>query len=218
MRVGYQVVSIAAVRCDTAHTHFVYFIPGSYLENEWVNEWFGSHFNTIAVRLGPAGVIVAPLVGREREYRESFETRGQIGAELVELGESFREDWRAATRHVLHTGWPLLVVSQRAFDPDDDRRENADFAIVNLSTCSEPQLARLVDGLIERSQTNRDLVPALEDLTRDWARPTGLGSLAAWIAEEGLELKPNLFGIGLNVNAIAAWYRRRRMHPHDPPS
>ena len=204
---GYRVSSVLAIAAEDPHSHFLDFLPTRRVRYEWINDWVASRFDSLAAKLGPDAVIVTAPVGREEEFWRSM-SRTQ-----VELMQSFQPDRRYADPGFLHSGWPFLVVSRRplavpAGPPAE--REHADFAAVNLAEYAEPELGVLLDELVERARAGADLLDAVPSLM---SGPHAISKGSDWHFDQALELKPNVFGIGLNVNAIFASlrsYRARR--------
>lgn len=206
---GYRIASVAAVEMDGFHAHFAYYIPSLRFEYAWINVWFEAHFDALAARIGPlGGVVIAPLAGREQAYRDSFASNAALA-----LDESFQvsrgTDRRAS--QILHSGLPLLVVSQRPVGTRNPDAHSADFAAINLAGYDEQGLGRLLDALLAAIAENRDVIDAIPASTLASPQSALVGSdNVAWLVEHGLELKPNVFGIGLNVNAIISWFRDYR--------
>lgn len=193
---GFFVSSGAALSGDTKHGLFLFFVPTSRLQYEWINSWIYERFRDLARRLGPEAVIVAPSEGSE--YRD-------LGSEVDRAGRAFPFD-------ILESEFPFLVVSHspEALVSGDETSALA----INLAAFDDKEaLARLFDELILASRSGvRDvrrihLTVPMKDLTGEYNTDQGNWDFAF---EEALELKPNLFGLGLNINAVAKWFRKWR--------
>jgi hypothetical protein len=116
-------------------------------------------------------------------------------------------------------GHPLLIVSRfplSVLQGRDDQQLH-DFVVIDLSdVATQDQLAGLIDGLITAGvNSEQDVLPRIPDV----ARRSGLGSsgrshVLSGVLEEGLELKPNVMGIGLNINGLIRLIRQRLEETH----
>jgi hypothetical protein len=123
---------------------------------------------------------------------------------LSGFSEALGWDHEASTVF-LHTGLPFLVVSRRPVRPADNP---APFAAINLASLDEAKLLLLFDSLIEAASEGADLVDRAPDLGSALAGHD-LDDDAA-LFEQAIEIRPSIFGVGLNGNALLEWLRRRR--------
>jgi hypothetical protein len=111
---------------------------------------------------------------------------------------------------VLHSHFPFFVISREPLGRSADG-DAVPFAVVNLAALDEPGLTQLVDDLVEEARRGGDLMDCVPEMAVDLSneyddRYGGWGFAFA----EALELKPNVFGVGLNGNAIVEWLRARK--------
>lgn len=197
---GYRVSRFLSVSSTDTHDYFLYFLSTRWFAYEWVNRWVDHHFDALAMELGDANAV---LIAAPRGQR-----RG-----ASDLNESL---WRAVdmeqpVEEALHSGAPALIVSRRPLGVREDG--DVECAIVNLAAYDEQGISALFDGLIGEMQRGGDpfvAIPDAPDMTDRWHE---------WL--KAFELKPNVFGLGLNGNAvidlIRSWRQRRRDDGADPP-
>lgn len=192
---GYMITSLAALS-DDGHGLFLIFFPTNQLKYEWINTWIYERFGLIAQRLGPEAVLVAPV------YREGY--RDNLRPECP--------FWFGRDADILlHTGFPFLAVTR---DPNMVSSPKSDAVLINLAAFqNELSLSGLFDELIATKSTelparlaNLPISIPSTDLRHDDEYPPR----GAWILSEALELKPNFFGLGVNINNMAdRWFRGR---------
>lgn len=190
--------AIANLQGDSFHDTFLIFVPGGRsLEYQWIDRWMYEKFGTMARELGPKSVLVAPPEG---EAYADFNDK---------LGPERRLGWvpqGVGAVNMLHRGYPFLMITGSPGSMTSaDGTSSFDGFVVNLAAFRDgSQLARFFDGLI-RGSRERHSVDRLAELVPN----TNVGAVR-FLAEEGFEIKPNFFGVGVNVNAIAGWWNNRR--------
>jgi hypothetical protein len=212
---GYRVTSFLSISADDTQKHFLYFLPTRWLAYEWINAWMDQHFDSLASSLGPSAVLITTPSGRRAEYTED---RSMIEG-LLRRSLQPSDDPHAAYSgwavdppwDSLHAGAPVLIASRRPLPLNSDGP--VDCVAINLAAYDEHGLATLLDRFILAVQTGEDplaVIPTAADRT-NWSRYDFL---------KALELKPNVFGVGLNGNAVIdlvrKWRERRReTEPHE---
>jgi hypothetical protein len=191
---GYRVNTALTVGHYDGHVSFLYYVPSFGTEFEWINQWMDKNFDLIAQEIGPTAVIVAPHANTRDEYRHSL--RDAIHWRELE-NVSGLDDLK-----------PALVVSRRPLRAGDV----PDAAVIDLSLApSINVIARLMDGLTVALRAKQDLQEQLPIILRkipELVEPHGDHRLSRLV--RFLELKPNFFGVGININEIAETFRRRR--------
>lgn len=204
---GYRVTSFLSVGSADRHDHFLYFLPTRWLAYEWINTWIDEHFDSLASHLGPSAVLITTPRGVKAEHTYGWDSIEEM------LHRSLRpsNEQAAGSTHVrrqpwesLHSGAPVLIVSRRPLTPRDN--ESVDCVAINLAAYDKHGIATLLDQLIQAVQSGDDplaAVPTALDRT-DWSRYEFL---------KALELKPNVFGVGVNGNAVIDLVRKwRKQH------
>lgn len=185
---GYMVSSLLTVGVDDPHRSFIYYLPTDRFAHQWVNDWIYDRFQKVAGRLGPNAVLIAP---HDRDnLQESF-------------GEAL--DWESED-DFLHAGLPFLVVSRRPVRPSGDG-EPTPFAAINLASLDEAKLGELFDVLVEAASKDGDLLDSIPTLGAKLANDD---SDDRHYFSQAIELKPHIFGIGLNGNLLLDFFSRRR--------
>ena len=195
---GYIVSSLLSVGKDDPHRSFIYYLPTRRFAYQWINDWIYQQFHEVAARLGPDAVLIAPPPGRDR-YRD------WTPESLIRGFSDALEGCHEGSTEFLHTGLPFLVVSRRPVRPGDDP---APFAAINLASLDETKLLLLFDILIEAASEGADLVDRIPDLGSKLVR-NDLDDDAD-LFDQAIEIKPSIFGIGLNGNVLLEWLRQRR--------
>ncbi len=192
---GYYVSSVLSVSGGSPHDTFIYFLPSRRLEHDWVNEWIRERFGRIAAQLGPSAVLITSTPGREQDYLSSFES----------VDSTFRAV--DGSVDVLHSGFPFLVVASTPVGAGSSHVGEPGI-VVNLAGFDPGSLARLFDALIDGRRALDDLISLIPDTSRDLSDEYD-SDLGGWdfAFQRAIELKPNVFGIGLDLNAI---YQRIR--------
>lgn len=194
---GYMVTALAAIGEDDYHSLFLTYIPShGRVATEWVNDWIYAKFSSLAATLGPDAVLIAPA---NRYGDRDFQGLRGI----------FRGSDR--TTGFIHAGYPLLVVSCSPMRASAvDRDVNA--IVINLAAFRDDAgLAGLFDQLAEQSRNHADDVRSLRldvpdvDLTPQHDDTGGWG----YLFNLAVQLKPNMFGVGLDLNEIATFLSSR---------
>lgn len=191
---GYRVTSALTIGHGDGHVSFMYFVPSFRIGFSWISEWFDHHFDAIAFRIGPNAVIVSPFQQTLDQYRR-------------ELSQAI--DWQnLGQQDVLSGECPFLVVSGRPLQVDSP----AMVAVIDLSFADTPSvLARLMDDLASAIAMRENLVddmPAILRRIPEFSKSSRVESAVEVVRM--LELKPNFMGVGINLNAIVEWFRKRR--------
>ncbi|WP_162908294.1 hypothetical protein [Allorhizocola rhizosphaerae] len=203
---GYRVSSILLIPPNDKHCAFVYYVPTYSVRYSWINDAVYDAFELVASRLGPRAVLIGPHKDNPYAYSDSL-------TQVFMEGEArANRDWRSS---FLHVGLPFLIGTRRPLSVEDPP-EMTDLAAINLAAFKDADSIRgLLDLIIAATRTGRDLVEDLPRIERqahqvvkaydddeildedDWS----------FVFEKALELKPNVFGLGLNLNAVATWLR-----------
>lgn len=186
---GYKVHSVMSVSSADGHEYFVYYLPAAKIASLWLNNWINSNFDLLASKLGPKAVLITAASGQEDSFRHS--------AHEIEdnLSESLRPVGGHREEAVLHEGAPMLLVT-RAPLRIDLPADTVECAAINLSAYGEGELAALFDHLIEAIEEERDPLEGIPVALIDGRKDD------VYRYSEALELKPNIFGLGVNGNAI----------------
>ena len=212
---GYYVSSVTVISPDDNHNYFAYYLPTTRLRYEWINEFFTSNFSLIADKIGPEGVIVAPTVNASEEY----------SSELIRLLEEFYPMGRSA--RFIHSGFPFLVVSRRpiASGTIHGSKELECVALNLAAVRDEEELRNLVDTLILACLSRvDDILPLASGLAKDLSKEHNDEHGWSFSFKEAVEIKPNVFGIGINVSSILSdmhrnikIYRQRKLNKEIGP-
>jgi hypothetical protein len=197
---GYKVISFLSVSSTDGHEYFLYYLPARGMASLWLNQWINSNFDRLASELGPRAVLITSPEGAEDSFLES--ARGVQGL----LDASLRAD---EDNFVLHEGAPMLLISRlplRADQPQD----TVECAAINLAAYDPNRLAELFDHLIVSTRKGEDPIDGipLADVK---------GSPPRYGYSEVLELKPNIFGVGVNGNAVIEMLKRWRQQRRSGP-
>lgn len=200
---GYIVSSVLAIGNNDSHDSFIYYLPTSRVRYEWINDWVYQRFNSLATKLGPTAVIVAPPPVSVDEYWESLESEFGVGSSFCPVDESFGH-----TEGVLHSRLPFFIVSRRPIGAVNIH-DVAPFGIISLAGLDEVRLTQLVDSLVEVARRGGDLVECAPQLD---AGISGEMTKDEWThaVARAIEIKPHIFGIGLNVGSILSWFCQRK--------
>lgn len=199
---GYKVNSFLSVSRADGHEHFLYYLPAAGMASLWLNEWIQSNFDRLASNLGPQAVLITAPEGREAEFRKS-------GIEIFRLlRDSLDPVDRSQAFDLLHGGGPVLIVSREPLYPEKPKAE-IKCAAINLSAYDPQGLAVLFDQVIDALETEVD---PLEIISGSEVGKDSPG----YEYFEALELKPNIFGVGIDGNAVIRmlrkWRERRQDH------
>jgi len=189
---GYSVSSIFTVSPDDKHSYFVYYVPGRQpyynFSIQWVNEWMHKNFHNIASSIGPIGLIITPPQTRDSfQFRESY-FNGLYGV----LDEVLEHDY------FLHEPFPFLIITKSPLKKEEKMSEGYLVNMVNFK--NEQELNTFFDKLIQQIRTNNwekivEIFPE-QELAKE---PDTYGRwYKGW--NEIIQLKPNFFGIGININ------------------
>jgi len=200
---GYKVSSFLSVSVADGHEHFLYYLPARGMASLWLNDWVDSNFDRLASKLGPHSVLITSPEGRENEFWKS-------GYEVARLlHESLEPRYGTLAGDLLHAGGPVLIISRKPLRPGH-QDEEIECAAVNLSAYDSQSLAGLFDRVIEALDAGADpleVIPSSE---------IGKGS-EEYQFIEALELKPNVFGIGIDGNTVIRmlkkWRKQRQKRP-----
>jgi hypothetical protein len=194
---GYVVSSIAAIGSDDYHVYFVYYAPTRLLQYEWINGFFKERFFMIADKIGPTGVIITPTLGAEEGYT----------GELLDATWGMGEKWAQRARF-LDAGFPFLIMSRGPIDPrvpaQTSDEDEPNFVALNLAAArDESELAGLIDTLIQAClRGEEDVLPLVSGLSRNLSGEYDGKYGVVRMFSEALELKPNVMGLGVNINSI----------------
>ncbi|MFG1606115.1 hypothetical protein [Actinoplanes sp. NPDC049265] len=185
---GLKVSRVLTVGESDEYAWFLYYVPSSSIEYDWINTWMATHFDRVAESIGSGALLIAPFPSRQERYVEDL-------AEAI--------DWFGLSEAGREIGWnPALVATRVPLRADT----GSEATVIDLAqAASEQHLARLLDTVAGQIRDGGDLT-----------RPSA-GRFDRALSLLGfLELKPNVAGVGLNVNAVAEWYRRRRGEARRP--
>lgn len=198
---GYQISSILGVASDDLHSYFLYYIPSQgfeYRKCEWMNEYMAKNFTRIAQLVGPNAVFITPLDYNRREYYEKVNTIEGFFCR----GEGRRRDILA----ICHSGRPFLIFSKTPLCENT----SGDGIIIDLAGIQdEATLGAVLDAIIKTicSDSFEDFVNHLPELTPSEDRPDPMHLDLTTM----LELKPNVFGLGVNLNAVIDYVSKKIM-------
>jgi hypothetical protein len=179
---GLKVSRVLAVGENDAYAWFLYYVPSNALQHGWINDWMAAHFDRVAERIGPDAVLIAPFASRQEAY-------------IKDLAEAI--NWSRLSEANRQIGWnPALIATRLPLRADAE----PEAMIIDLDLVpSERRLAMVLDAVAEQIREGGEITGPVN------GRGDGaLGVLGF------LELKPNIAGVGLNVNAFVESYRRRR--------
>lgn len=197
---GFKVSSFLSISIADGHEHFLYYLPARGMGSLWLNDWVASNFDRLASKLGPDAVLITSPEGRENEFWES-------GYEVMHLmHDSLEPHYGTLAGDFLHGNGPVLIISRKPLRPEH-RDEEIECAAINLSAYDSQSLAGLFDQVIEALDAGEDPLEAIP------SSEAGKGT-AEYGFVEALELKPNVFGIGIDGNALIKmlkkWRERRQ--------
>lgn len=183
---GYVVSTVFAVPSNDRHSFFVYYVPARdpyrKLATDWINDWVHSNFGRLASFAGPNGVVILPhKAWGDDDYKG-------IGYCLF---ENFDDGF-------LHGKMPFLIISRVPLE----KGKGASQAIaINLVKCeNERELELVFDNILDGIRRN-DWQSIIDNFPLQAAakEPEGYGGWYSML-NKVVQLKPNLFGIGLNLN------------------
>jgi hypothetical protein len=200
---GFIVRSISQIADDDNHGYFLYYMPGRRLSYQWINDYFASELASLAGQIGPrGGLVIAPNLVALTDYS------AELLARITELGIP------VTSTRFLRSGFPFLIISRWPLHSDkmiDGSQPN--FIAINLAALDEKyklmsfidNVCAAIDGLYysEIEGEEHDFLKSIgsldKDLTKQYNDKYGRYSFAF---SEALELKPNIMGIGVNLNSI----------------
>ena len=186
---GYHVSTIFSVSPNDKHSYFIYHIPSQSFEFKWIDDWLEENFKRIAESVGPSGVIISPHENKGEEFIESILEINGGGCIFCSASDS-------NSSGVLHAGFPFLIISRI---PLQNIEDNADVIMINLAGCKEKGKLGLVFDVIVRvvKEDNWNLLDTIP-----LQKPVKYPSNWAFALNEAIELKPNFFGVGIDLNSI----------------
>src|ERR1044072_2076925 len=203
--------SIFAVSPNDKHSYFIYYIPAHSFASDWIHEWMKEKFPEIAQQLGPKGVIIAPSPNHDQDFLEELLELYSMGAFFGDVHDQVAEDeplpepWKDPDHmeffrqeRMLHEDSPILIFSRSPLSKEGE--PNMAY-VINLEECrDERELGQVFDILITTIRNdNLDLLKQLSDLLN---RHNQRGEDTAVEAVDAFELKPNIFGLGINFNYL----------------
>jgi hypothetical protein len=213
---GYSITSIYSIAPDDSHAYFVFYW-GPYFEDD-LAKWFDSNFLKIASRLGPHAAIVRglnrdfwrDLIGVYENDINAFLLNHQdldMSTEMHRLADKLNDAYERG-----HLDYPFLLVTDR----NPHGLEESPATIFYFVPLAEIREVRTIQELITvivsciHKRDFRDLDSFLQCTFGN--APTNLLS----VMNDSIDLKPNIIGIGLNLNAVIrkfldAWYARRNV-------
>jgi len=197
---GYKITSFLSVSSTDGHEYFLYYLPARGMASLWLNRWISSNFDRLASELGPQAVMITAPEGAEDRFLDSArEVQRLLDFSLRPKDEGY----------VLHEGAPILLISRRPLRVDQPK-DMVDCAAINLAAYDPARLAELFDHLIDSVRNGKDPVDGIPVADIEESSPV-------YGYSEVLELKPNVFGVGVNGNAVIqmlrSWNQRRRSRP-----
>lgn len=200
---GYQVSSFLAISPNDKHRYFLYFVPAHSYKSpskQWINLYFNVAFGAIATAIGPGGVIITPTQGGAEKYIESI-AEIRSGGCLFSRNEMFSEPSDVLPDY-LHNGQPYLIISKQPILPNS----KCEGAIINLASVpDETTLGIITHAIVECIKA--DDLGKLKEMLPSWARSYELSKLDKFTCM--LELKPNLFGIGINLKEVVSFINNK---------
>ncbi|HAS8250651.1 TPA: hypothetical protein I7673_22595 [Vibrio vulnificus] len=192
---GYYVSSALSVSLSDSHSFFVYYVPADEnfmrMSTSWIDDWVHENFSKIAGMLGPNGVIVAPSP-KKRWEDGSFNEFHCLFDEYTDYDDNF-----------LYIKSPFLLISTSPIRRENVVEVERNGIAINLASCAdEKELSEVIDILIDGIKDNN-----LEYIVEKFPKqnsckaPTEGGS-GFHALNNMVELKPNIFGLGVNLNAI----------------
>lgn len=192
---GYRLGSITVIGRDDYHSYFAYFLPSTRMKYEWINQFFEDRFDSIATKIGPEGVIIAPLRHALSRYRD------EIVSELYRAANPIK---RSQLHYLLSSGFPFLIVSRHPIGTLLTHSNEEAAVALNLAAMRDAdQLAELLDTLIDAAlRSVDDMLECIPDLSRRLLTEPESQDGGLQISDflQALELKPNVMGVGLNIN------------------
>lgn len=157
-----------------------------------VANFFEKNFSSIAVDLGPKAVIVGPHDRAAEQYISSVAEIRMNGCILCQGSWETRDQM---TKY-FHNGQPYLIITKGALNPKGD---NNDALVLNLASIpNEGVLAQLFSQLMDAIHAGN-----LEKFVNEfepWERSYEPSKLDQYTSS--LELRPNLFGIGIDLRKL----------------
>ena len=200
---GYQLSSFLAVSPSDKHRYFLYFIPARKYRDPskiWINEYFEDAFSSIARAIGPTGVVVTPTEGGAEEYVESI-AGIRSGGCLFSQHQLFSEPSDRLPDY-LHNGQPYLILSAQPVLPES----KCEGMILNLdSVPDKATLGKIIHAIIDSIKGEK--IEILREALPEWDRSYDQKKLDSFTRM--LELKPNLFGIGINLKEVVSFINNK---------
>lgn len=195
---GYTLTSVFSVSPDDEHEWFVYFVPDRNpyfkFETAWINTWIYDNFSKIAQNIGPCGVIIAPSNAERNSFCEDiYDTLPS------DIPQAFSDGTFQGGDKLFHEPFPFLLVTQTPISKSEIRKSFF-FNLVKFQ--DEKELCRFFDCLTE-SILKGDIDYLVErfPMQEPASRPDGYGGIIGK-NNDIFHLKPNIFGVGINLNAV----------------
>ena len=202
---GYYLSSIFSISSEDRHKYFVFYIASHGIEDT-VSRWINVNFAGIAQHLGPHAVIVRGLT---EDFDE--QTLRLYGEEIrtFYLGRKWENnfDVRAFDRWIANEAlndsgfsWSDLVPALIVTDKNPQHKEPGQiFYIIPLGRIRHEEEVRDILMRIFNSIRIDDFEPLEDELQKRFGRN---GASKLKLLSSVFELKPNIAGVGININAL----------------
>lgn len=205
---GYYLTSLYSIAPDDKHSYFVFYVGNRF--DDTVSQWMDRNFAKIAKGLGPNAVIARGLSEEfDKQVIEAYQS--EIKTIAIKRGWDKEDNFGRSVDRLLTNYqraypmsnlFPLLFVTDRnpsVVTSEDDKKV---FYLIPLGKIeSENEIREIIETIVAGIQS--ESFDALEKLL---ARKFGKSPLNLLNAiNQSLELKPNLAGLGINLNAVIDW-------------
>jgi hypothetical protein len=207
---GYQLTNLYSISPDDSHSYFVFYIGSSF--DDTVSQWIDCNFTNFAKLLGHNAVIVRGL-SDEFDNQVVNAYHDEIKTIMIKKGwdktHSFGDSINSFLSNYQSSygiGWqelhPFLFVTDKNPSAESGKDDENIFYLIPLGQIkTEGEIREIAESIISGVQSN-DFSELDKVLSRKFEKmPLNLLSKI----NQSLELKPNISGVGINLNAVIDW-------------
>jgi hypothetical protein len=207
---GYHLTNLYSISPDDKHSYFVFYIGNRF--DDTVSQWIDRNFSNIAKSLGHNAVIVRGLSDEfdnqvVEAYHDEIETivikKGwdknySFGHSVDKLLSNYKSTYGLGWQE-LH---PLLFVTDKNPSAESGKGDEKIFYLIPLGQIkAEGEIREITESIIYGVQSH-DFSMLDKVLSQKFGK-TPLNLLST--INQSLELKPNIAGVGINLNAVIDW-------------
>jgi len=207
---GYHLTNLYSISPDDKHSYFVFYIGDHF--DDTVSQWIDHNFSRIARALGQNAVIVRGISDEFSNQvvdayhdeiktivvKQGWDKTYSFGHSVDKLLSNYNSTYGLGWREL----YPLLFVTNKNPSSEFDNDDGKIFYLIPLGQIkTEGEIKEIVESIIFGVQSKN--FSALDKILKQKYGKTPLNLLDA--INQSLELKPNVAGLGINLNAVIDW-------------